>query len=122
MKTGSPRRVTSALKGAETMDAQRFSDALIMGSEAAYKAVMRPKEGTILTVSRAYSVTFAGEPSIERFLDHPAFCTLLVVTILDEPCMEIRRAGVPFVDVLLVLRSAGVWNPACTALSELFTH
>lgn len=68
------------------------------------------------------SITFASEPSIECFLDHPAFCTFLVSAIFDESCMEIRRAGVSFVYILLVLRSTGIRNPACTALSELFTH
>ena len=46
------RGFSRAFKGAATMDAALLSSALTMGSEAAYKAVMKPKEGTILTVSR----------------------------------------------------------------------
>ena len=53
------RGFSKALKGAETMDAAQFSDALTKGSEAAYKAVMRPKEGTILTVSRVIAESVA---------------------------------------------------------------
>lgn len=53
------RGFSKALKGADTMDAVHFSDALTKGSEAAYKAVMRPKEGTILTVSRVIAESVA---------------------------------------------------------------
>ena len=46
------RGFSRAFKGASVMDAPLLASALTMGSEAAYKAVMKPKEGTILTVSR----------------------------------------------------------------------
>ena len=46
------RGFSRALKGAAEMDATLFSQALAMGSEAAYKAVMKPKEGTMLTIAR----------------------------------------------------------------------
>ncbi len=46
------RGFSRAFKGAEVVDAALLSAALTKGSEAAYKAVMKPKEGTILTVSR----------------------------------------------------------------------
>ena len=46
------RGFSRACKGASVMDAQLLSSALTLGCEAAYKAVMKPKEGTILTVSR----------------------------------------------------------------------
>lgn len=46
------RGFSRAFKGAEFVDAELLSAALTKGSEAAYKAVMKPKEGTILTVSR----------------------------------------------------------------------
>ena len=44
------RGFSRAFKGAEFIDAELLSAALTKGSEAAYKAVMKPKEGTILTV------------------------------------------------------------------------
>lgn len=37
------------------LDAKQFADALKSGVETAYKAVMKPREGTILTVSRAFA-------------------------------------------------------------------
>ena len=55
------RGFSKALKGASVMDAQLLSDALNKGTEAAYKAVMRPKEGTILSVARAISEAVAEE-------------------------------------------------------------
>ena len=42
-------------KGKSEMDVELLSQALEAGSNAAYKAVLRPKEGTILTVSRLIS-------------------------------------------------------------------
>lgn len=50
------RGFAKALKGIENeVDAQMLADAIKMGTEAAYKAVMKPKEGTMLTVSRMMS-------------------------------------------------------------------
>ena len=46
------RGLSKALKGRETADAAAFAAAMQEGVSAAYKAVMKPAEGTILTVSR----------------------------------------------------------------------
>ena len=46
------RGFSKALKGLEQADGRDFAAALTTGVEAAYKAVMKPAEGTILTVSR----------------------------------------------------------------------
>ncbi len=46
------RGIQKGLKGKDTCDAKDFSAALLLGSQAAYKAVMKPTEGTILTVAR----------------------------------------------------------------------
>ena len=46
------RGIAKRLKGQETADTKLFSAALSDGVDAAYKAVMKPAEGTILTVSR----------------------------------------------------------------------
>ncbi len=46
------RGLSKVLKGKETCDAHDFALALNEGVEAAYNAVMKPAEGTILTVSR----------------------------------------------------------------------
>ena len=46
------RGVSKRLKGAEIADGVLWADALQEGVDAAYKAVMKPAEGTILTVAR----------------------------------------------------------------------
>ncbi|NLW65475.1 MAG: DAK2 domain-containing protein [Clostridiales bacterium] len=46
------RGMSKSLKGRDTATAYDFSQAMAEGVEAAYKAVMKPAEGTILTVSR----------------------------------------------------------------------
>ena len=49
------RGISRRLKGLETAGAAEFAGAMNDGVEAAYKAVMKPAEGTILTVSRLAS-------------------------------------------------------------------
>lgn len=46
------RGISKKLKGQERADAKLFAAAMSEGVDAAYKAVMKPAEGTILTVSR----------------------------------------------------------------------
>ena len=49
------RGISRRLKGIDTAGAMEFAGAMNDGVEAAYKAVMKPAEGTILTVSRLAS-------------------------------------------------------------------
>ena len=46
------RGISKRLKGLDTAGATEFTGAMVDGVNAAYKAVMKPAEGTILTVSR----------------------------------------------------------------------
>ena len=46
------RGLSKGLKGMESADAPAFAAAMQEGVSAAYKAVMKPAEGTVLTVSR----------------------------------------------------------------------
>ncbi len=46
------RGFSRGIEGCETIDAQAFANGLRAGADTAYKAVMKPKEGTILTVIR----------------------------------------------------------------------
>ena len=46
------RGISKRLKGLDTAGAQEFAGAMQDGVDAAYKAVMKPAEGTILAVSR----------------------------------------------------------------------
>ena len=53
------RGISKKLKGLHEADAKTFAAAMQEGVEAAYKAVMKPAEGTILTVSRLASAAAA---------------------------------------------------------------
>ena len=50
------RGIAKELKGVEEATGVRFAEAMQSGVESAYKAVMKPAEGTILTVARLAAV------------------------------------------------------------------
>ncbi len=92
------RGFSRAFKGAATMDAALLSSALTMGSEAAYKAVMKPKEGTILTVSRMIAEEVA----------EMAGRGANVYRVVDVMIEAGERALAKTPDLLPVLKEAGV--------------
>lgn len=49
------RGISKGLEGKTSVDSVEFANAFVEGSKAAYKAVMKPTEGTILSVIRAAS-------------------------------------------------------------------
>ncbi len=67
------RGISRRLKGMETVGAKEFAAAMNDGVDAAYKAVMKPAEGTILTVARMASASAMGfakdSEDIEAMLD-----------------------------------------------------
>jgi len=68
------RGISKSLKGHEAADAATFAVAMQEGVSAAYKAVMKPAEGTVLTVSRlaakrAVDVVAVGETDLEKVLE-----------------------------------------------------
>jgi len=68
------RGMSKGLKGCECADAATFAAAMQEGVSAAYKAVMKPAEGTVLTVSRlaskaAVDTASAGETDVEKVLE-----------------------------------------------------
>ena len=92
------RGISKRLKGLDTAGAQEFAGAMQDGVDAAYKAVMKPAEGTILTVSRM-AASAAGEAanagaSLESCLD----CAIkagndaLAETVNQNPVL--KKAGV----------------------------
>ncbi|MBF1096040.1 DAK2 domain-containing protein [uncultured Solobacterium sp.] len=85
-------------KDKEELTVKEFSEALINGSKMAYKAVMRPTEGTILTVVRESSEY--GEIFIN---DHPeASMEEFVNYIVDEANASLQRTP----ELLDVLKEA----------------
>ena len=70
------RGFSKSLKGKEEADGIDFAAALDAGVQAAYKAVMKPAEGTILTVSR-----LAAAGAAEAAAENPCLEATLVKTI-----------------------------------------
>ena len=92
------RGMSRALKERETADGAVFAAALSEGVAAAYKAVMKPAEGTILTVSRLASVK-----AVET-----AHKTNSVEAVLDAAIAEGQIALADTVNQNPVLKKAGV--------------
>ena len=92
------RGFSKALKGKETGSGKDFADALTGGVEAAYKAVMKPAEGTILTVSRltadAARELAEENDAIESVLENciPTAKAALENTVNQNPTLQ--KAGV----------------------------
>ncbi len=70
------RGIARRLKGTETAGAVEFSGAMADGVEAAYKAVMKPAEGTILTVSRLASAAATEAAAAGASLENCLVCAL----------------------------------------------
>ena len=93
------RGLSKALKGRETADAAAFAAAMQEGVSAAYKAVMKPAEGTVLTVSRlaakqAADTAAAGETDLEKVLEDAirvGYATLAQTTEMNP---VLKKAGV----------------------------
>jgi DAK2 domain fusion protein YloV len=70
------RGISKNLRGRDEADGLEFAEAMIEGVTAAYKAVMKPAEGTILTVSR-----LASESAREAAADGADFEGTLIAAI-----------------------------------------
>ena len=70
------RGFTKVLKTKEECDGLLFAQSLQDGVDAAYKAVMRPAEGTILTVSRVTAAALLEEAAQEAAIEHILECAV----------------------------------------------
>ena len=70
------RGISRRLKGTETAGPVEFSGAMQDGVDAAYKAVMKPAEGTIRTVSRLASAAAAEAAAAGASLENCLVCAL----------------------------------------------
>lgn len=86
------------LKDLDSADGYQFAAALAEGVETAYKAVMKPAEGTILTVSRVCAEQALEEAAQDRSLEHilefslSASKAALEQTVNQNPVL--KKAGV----------------------------
>ena len=92
------RGISRKLKDTETADGVLWADALQEGVDAAYKAVMKPAEGTILTVARlaaAKAREAARENNFIEFVHEAAIAEAKVAladTVNQNPVL--KKAGV----------------------------
>lgn len=103
------RGFAQGLKGKIEATAQDISDALLMGKEVAYKAVMRPVEGTILTVIRESSQALADSV----YPDMPLGEALDI--LLKEARESLKRTP----NLLPVLKEAGVVDSGGAGLCKI---
>ena len=92
------RGVSKRLKGAEIADGVLWADALQEGVDAAYKAVMKPAEGTILTVARLAAAAARKEAQENNFVEnvHVAAIDAAKVALADTTNQNpvLKKAGV----------------------------
>lgn len=92
------RGIARELKGLEECSAAEFAAAMRSGVDAAYKAVMKPAEGTILTVSRASALAAVSLAAAERDVETVLAAALAAgLRALDETTEQnpvLARAGV----------------------------
>ena len=92
------RGIAKSLKGRENANAAEFAAAVSAGVDAAYKAVMKPAEGTILTVSR-----LGAQAAVDFAKDSTDF-----EGMLDALLAAAREALADTQNINPVLRRAGV--------------
>lgn len=93
------RGFAKALSGVEKITPIQFAEALMKGSEMAYKAVMKPKEGTILTVARVVA-----EDALKQAQKSPEDYDQLISVILKSGEAILKKTP----DMLPALKQAGV--------------
>ena len=103
------RGFTKGIKDQEELDVIDLANAMQKAVETAYKAVMKPKEGTILTVAKGAALKAAElAPSME---DMEEFCRL----VIEEAQEVLSRTP----DMLPVLKEAGVVDSGGQGLVEV---
>ena len=93
------RGFAKALNGVEKITPVQFAEALMKGSEMAYKAVMKPKEGTILTVARVVA-----EDALKQAQKSPDDYDQLINIMLKSGEAILKKTP----DMLPALKQAGV--------------
>jgi len=92
------RGFTKEIKAVEEIDTTILANAMVRGTETAYKAVMKPKEGTILTVAKAMAdkgLEMASQTDdIEEFVKQVIEYGDYVLSQTPEMLPVLKQAGV----------------------------
>lgn len=102
--------IAEVLKESEEVDGVLFADALTLGVEYAYKAVMNPTEGTILTVARLAAEAARIAADVEN---DP-------IIVLGAACNAAEDALTQTPELLHVLKKAGVVDAGGKGLCIIF--
>lgn len=106
------RGISQSFKGkGDDVSAKMLAEAMRSGTEAAYKAVMRPKEGTMLTVARFMS-DYAQKAASNRQADAYA----VLESMLEGGDIALKKTP----ELLPVLKEAGVLDSGGTGLITIF--
>ena len=103
------RGFTKGIKDHQDLDVIDLANAMEKAVETAYKAVMKPKEGTILTVAKGAALKAA--ELAETVEDIDEFCRL----VIEEADAVLQRTP----DMLPVLKEAGVVDSGGQGLLEV---
>ncbi|MDD7413381.1 MAG: DAK2 domain-containing protein [Eubacteriales bacterium] len=104
------RGMSRALEGADEVDAALFAQAIRCGADTAYKAVMRPKEGTILTVARVVA------EEVEREARRTSDLQTLMNVVIESGDAILKKTP----EMLPVLKQAGVVDSGGKGLMVFF--
>ena len=104
------RGLYKGLKGCETIDSLTLASAMQRGVATAYKAVMKPKEGTILTVAKA-----AAEKAAEVSLQSDD-----LVQVMEEALKSAEEILEKTPEMLPVLKEAGVVDAGGKGLTLIY--
>ena len=106
------RGLYQGVDGMKEINGFQLANALVMGSRVAYNAVMRPVEGTILTVVReAADYTYAYATSTQDVT-----CLQVMEKMLEEAKESLERTP----DLLPVLKEVGVVDSGGAGLVTIF--
>ena len=106
------RGFSKALSGVEKITPTQFAAALKAGADQAYKAVMKPKEGTILTVARVIA-----EDALKQVQKDPEDYDALMTVMLRSGEAILKRTP----DMLPALKQAGVVDSGGRGLLLIYT-
>ncbi len=99
------------VEGQDEIDALTFAKAFVKGSEIAYKAVMRPVEGTILTVIRESSTHTLQYAQQENSTD--------ILAVIDKLVEEAKISLAKTPELLPVLKEVGVVDSGGAGLLKI---
>lgn len=106
------RGFSKGLAGKREADCDDIANALEIGVEAAYKSVMKPVEGTILTVARVSS----------KKARESSFQTNDPVSLWNDVCLAAEDALAKTPEQLPILKKAGVVDAGGKGLVIIFTE